>query len=138
MWCDYDRLWYGFPDHGPGLKIADDNPNVEVDPTAVDRVDRPRRSRRASAPTCASGSRRVDLELVESGTCLYALTPDHDFVLGTLPGAPVSVAVGLGHSFKFAPVIGRLLADLATTGRPRHSIERFRPDRFAVGAATGR
>lgn len=137
VWCDYDRLWYGFPDHGPGLKIADDNPNVEVDPRAVDRstdVDEQARLGaylRERFPT-------VDLELVESGTCLYALTPDHDFVLGTLPGAPVSVAVGLGHSFKFAPVIGRLLADLATTGRPRHSIERFRPDRFAVGAATGR
>ena len=137
VWCDYDLLWYGFPDHGPGLKIADDNPNVEVDPTAVDRSTDLEEQARLGA-YLRERFPSVDLELVESGTCLYALTPDHDFVLGTLPGAPVSLAVGLGHSFKFAPVIGRLLADLATTGRPRHSIERFRPDRFAVGATTGR
>jgi sarcosine oxidase len=137
VWCDYDRLWYGFPDHGPGLKIADDNPNVEVDPDAVDRtIDLEEEA--ALGAYLRDRFPAVELDLVESGTCLYALTPDHDFVLGTLPGTGVSVAVGLGHAFKFAPVIGRLLADLATTGRPRHSIERFRPDRFAVGAATGR
>ena len=134
VWCDYDRLWYGFPDHGPGLKIADDNPAGEVDPTAVDRRLDPEEERVLGA-YLRQRFPAVDLSLVESGTCLYALTPDHDFVLGRLPGAAVSVAVGLGHAFKFAPVIGRILADLATTGRSRHPIDRFRPDRFAVGAA---
>jgi len=134
VWCDYDRLWYGFPDHGPGLKIADDNPAGEVDPTAVDRsLDRD--EERVLSAYLRERFPTVDLSLVESGTCLYALTPDHDFVLGRLPDAAVSVVVGLGHAFKFAPVIGRILADLATTGRSRHPIDRFRPDRFAVGEA---
>jgi sarcosine oxidase len=134
VWCDYDRLWYGFPDHGPGLKIADDNPAREVDPDAVDRRLDPAEARTLGA-YLADRFPTVDLALVESGTCLYALTPDHDFLLGLLPGAPVSVAVGLGHAFKFAPVIGRILADLATTGASRHPIDRFRLDRFAVGTA---
>ena len=47
-------------------------------------------------------------------TCLYALTPDRDFIIDRLPGHPnVSVAVGGGHGFKFASVIGRILGELA-------------------------
>ena len=50
-------------------------------------------------------------------TCLYMIPPDQDFVLGTVPGSPrVSVAVGAGHAFKFASLLGRILADIATTG----------------------
>jgi sarcosine oxidase len=50
-------------------------------------------------------------------TCLYARTPDRDFVIDTLPGhANVSVAVGDGHAFKFASLIGRLLSDGAVEG----------------------
>ena len=43
---------------------------------------------------------------------------------------PISLAVGLEHGFKFAPVIGRILADLATTGISRYPINHFRVDRF--------
>jgi sarcosine oxidase len=44
-------------------------------------------------------------------TCLYTLPPDRDFVIDTLPQHPnVSVAIGAGHAFKFAGIIGRILA----------------------------
>jgi sarcosine oxidase len=36
-----------------------------------------------------------------------------------------------GHGFKFAPVVGEILADLATEGETSHDISRFRLDRFA-------
>ncbi len=50
-------------------------------------------------------------------TCLYARTPDRDFVIDALPGLPnVSVAVGDGHAFKFASLIGRILSDGAIEG----------------------
>jgi len=130
VWCDYETSLYGFPDHGPGLKIADDNPGREVDPDAVDRsIDRAE-ARRLSA---YMGARfpTVGLEAIEAGTCLYTLSPDDDFLLGSVPGAPISMAIGLGHAFKFAPIIGRILADLATTGISRHRIDGFRVDRFA-------
>ncbi|HSK57502.1 MAG TPA: N-methyl-L-tryptophan oxidase [Actinomycetospora sp.] len=66
-------------------------------------------------------------------TCLYTLPPDHHFVLGTVRDAPrVSVAVGAGHAFKFASLIGRILAELATTGRTRHPIDTFALDRPAL------
>jgi sarcosine oxidase len=50
-------------------------------------------------------------------TCLYARTRDRDFVIDALPGQPnVSVAVGDGHAFKFASLIGRILSDGAVEG----------------------
>jgi sarcosine oxidase len=65
--------------------------------------------------------------------CLYTLTPDGDFVLGRHPRHDaVSVAAGFsGHGFKFVPVIGEILADLAQHGATDHPIDMFAPDRFA-------
>lgn len=129
VWCDYEASLYGFPDHGPGLKIADDNPGHEVDPVAVDRSLDRAEARRLST-YMAERFPTVVLEELEAGTCLYTLSPDDDFLLGPVPGAPISLAVGLEHGFKFAPVIGRILADLATTGISRYPINHFRVDRF--------
>jgi sarcosine oxidase len=50
-------------------------------------------------------------------TCIYTLTPERDFVLDRLPDHPgVSLALGAGHGFKFASVVGRILAELAIDG----------------------
>ncbi len=131
VWADYDRMFYGFPDHGPGLKIGDDKPGPEVDPSAVERTIDPTEQARLTT-YLAERFPTSTLDLVETGTCLYALLPDEDFVLGPVPGAAATVVVGLNHAFKFAPVIGRILADLATTGRTNHPIERFAVNRFAA------
>jgi sarcosine oxidase len=70
---------------------------------------------------------------VRSKTCLYTLTPDRDFVLGPIPGhEAVLVGLGAAHGFKFAPTIGRLLADLAVDGRTDADVAPFRPDRAAL------
>jgi sarcosine oxidase len=60
------------------------------------------------------------------------MTPDGDFLIDRLPGAPHVVVASpcSGHGFKFAPVIGEVLADLALTGDTRHDISRFRMTRF--------
>lgn len=52
-------------------------------------------------------------------TCLYTMTPDAHFVVDRHPRwAQVALACGFsGHGFKFAPVIGEALADLALDGR---------------------
>ena len=74
----------------------------------------------------------LDGELVHATTCLYTMTPDQHFVIGEYPGHPqVKIAAGFsGHGFKFCPVVGELLADLATTGRTRYDIGLFDPNRF--------
>jgi sarcosine oxidase len=66
-------------------------------------------------------------------TCFYTTTPDEDFVLGRL--GPVVVASPCsGHGFKFAPMFGEVLADLATDAEPRIDLSMFRPDREALRA----
>ncbi len=60
--------------------------------------------------------------------CMYTLTPDRHFVLDFHPGnANVVVAAGFsGHGFKFASVVGEVLADLVEQGQTHHPIGRFR------------
>lgn len=65
-------------------------------------------------------------------TCIYTLTPDRHFVIDTHPGYPqVAFAAGFsGHGFKFASVVGEILADLVEHGKTRHDIRLFRASRF--------
>lgn len=61
------------------------------------------------------------------------MPPDRNFVIDTLPEHPqIAVAIGAGHAFKFASLIGRILSELATEGRSRSPIEAFRIDRPAL------
>ena len=64
-------------------------------------------------------------------TCMYTNSVDEHFVIGRHPGHErVTVACGFsGHGFKFVPVVGEILADLATTGATRHPIALFDPTR---------
>jgi sarcosine oxidase len=66
-------------------------------------------------------------------SCMFTNTPDHHFVIDTHPSYPqVSFTSPCsGHGFKFASVIGEIMADLAERGETRHNIEFFRLDRFA-------
>jgi sarcosine oxidase len=74
----------------------------------------------------------LDGEVLRAKTCLYTMTPDENFVIGAHPRvAHCTVACGFsGHGFKFAGVVGEVLADLATVGATRHPIAIFDPARF--------
>ena len=71
---------------------------------------------------------------VHTATCMYSNTPDEHFVI-TRPQDydNVTVACGFsGHGFKFVPVVGEVLADLATTGATAHPIGLFDPRRLVT------
>jgi sarcosine oxidase len=72
--------------------------------------------------------------ILKAKTCLYTMTPDEHFTIGLHPHFPsVSIACGFsGHGFKFAPVVGEILAQLATAGKSTHPIEIFSPVRFVM------
>jgi len=74
-------------------------------------------------------------------TCMFTNTPDHHFVIDLHPDYPqVSIASPCsGHGFKFASVVGEIMADLAEKGFTRHDISLFRLDRLRHQArpATG-
>ncbi|ADJ15423.1 N-methyl-L-tryptophan oxidase [Halalkalicoccus jeotgali] len=65
-------------------------------------------------------------------TCLFTNTPDGHFVIDRHPECPqVVLAAGFtGHGYKFASVIGEVLADLASEGRTDYPIDLFSLDRF--------
>jgi monomeric sarcosine oxidase len=59
-------------------------------------------------------------------TCQYSLTPEHYFVLSPLEKyKDIIVGLGSGHAFKFAPALGRVLAELAIDGRTKEDISSF-------------
>jgi glycine/D-amino acid oxidase-like deaminating enzyme len=70
--------------------------------------------------------------------CDYDLVADDDFVLGAVPGlANVFVGVGWrGTGYKFAPWVGRVLAELALQDGTVYDIGRFDPARFQEGRTT--
>jgi sarcosine oxidase len=112
---------YGLDTPGLGVKVAEhhtglathpDRRSFDVDPEGRDRVV-------AYVEDWFPG---LDPEAPIAETCLYTTTPTEDFVVDR--AGPLVVAAGFsGHGFKFTPLIGRLLADLAL-GRP--GPERFR------------
>ncbi|MEA2294635.1 MAG: hypothetical protein QOE86_2274 [Solirubrobacteraceae bacterium] len=64
--------------------------------------------------------------------CDYDLVADDDFVLGRVPG-PANTFVGVGWrgtGYKFAPWVGRVLAELALQDGTVYDITRFDPGRF--------
>lgn len=129
IWMD-DPSFYGFPLFGePAVKVTQDAGGKSVDPDTrgfepdPDITERVRAFLQRHLPGALG-------ELYRVKTCLYTLTPDRDFVIDTLAEYPnVHVAIGAGHAFKFASVIGRILSELALSGRTQSAIEGFALDR---------
>jgi sarcosine oxidase len=84
------------------------------------------------------GAQTIDVaEASGVDTCFYDLVGDDDFILGPVPGAEgVFTGVGWrGTGYKFAPWVGRVLAQLAVQQGTVYDISRFTPGRFAAGQA---
>jgi glycine/D-amino acid oxidase-like deaminating enzyme len=105
--------WYGFPALADGtLKVANHGPGRRVHPEAPREVspdDEPRFRAflRDTFPSLA------DAPLIGTRLCLYCDTFDGNFWVDHHPQRPgLFVAAGdSGHAFKFAPVLGNLIAD---------------------------
>lgn len=129
--------YYGFPVHAvPGFKFGRHHHlNEAVDAESFDRAPHPRDEQvlRDFARRYFPDGNGATMALK---TCLYTNTADEHFVIDRHPGhAEVLVASPCsGHGYKFCPVIGEILADLATVGQTRHDIDLFRLDRPALAA----
>ena len=127
----------GFPIYGhAGVKMMVDRIGPEVEPDDPERtIDEPRLDRlRAYVAGVLPG---LGNHIVEAVSCRYTMTPDEDFVIGQHPAHAQFVIASpcSGHGFKFAPVIGRIVTDLAVRGTTAHDISRFRLDRPALQKA---
>jgi sarcosine oxidase len=103
-----------------------DPPDVRTSRTAIDSV-------AAFVEQCLPGLAGAEVSDVEDvDQCHYDLVADDDFVLGAIPGvAGAFVGVGWrGTGYKFAPWVGRVLAQLALQGATVYDVARFDPGRF--------
>lgn len=128
-----NAAWYGFPDVGDGLKLALHHHGQHVDPQTVERIvaageEDDVREILAQYMPDANGP------LVGAAVCMYTNAPDEHFILGRHPNhASVVIASPCsGHGFKFASIIGEILADLALGKEPEFDIALFNPGRFGL------
>lgn len=130
---DMGGLFYGFPStDGRSLKIAEHTGGRPADPDALDRTlhpeDEDRVVRFIDRHVVGLSSR-----LARHSVCMYTMSPDQHFIIDRHPADDaVAFAAGFsGHGFKFAPVIGSALADLATGREPPTAMSFLRLDRFS-------
>lgn len=127
-------VFYGFPQFDDrGVKVARHSGGETVaDASTVDRA--------LDAADCDAVAEFVEAHLVglarrprDHATCMYTMSPDEHFVVDLLPGEPrVAFVAGLsGHGYKFAPVLGEILADLVDAGETKHPVGFLGLDRFA-------
>lgn len=132
------RQFWGFPAlAGPeaGVKVAFFGGDEPCTPWTIDRTVRPaeveimRGYLRPRIPTLPGTLRHAS-------TCMYTHAPDDHFIVATHPRHPqVTVGCGFsGHGFKFVPVVGEILADLAIDGSSRHPTDLFDPQRLLAPA----
>ncbi len=130
IWMD-DPCFYGIPVYGEerGVKAAQDVAGCETTPATRSFEPDPATLARVGAFVQRTLPRAYGPALY-SKTCLYTLTPDRDFVIDTLPAYPqIALALGAGHAYKFAGIIGRILSELAIDGSTAYDVGPFAVDR---------
>jgi sarcosine oxidase len=111
--------FYGFPHlEWPGVKVARHHSRDYCDPMSVDREVNAEDERRLRA-VIADRLPALNGPVLTSMICLYENSPDEHFLIDHLPDRPNVIFGGgfSGHGFKFASVVGEILADLVTEGR---------------------
>lgn len=131
-----DGFCYGFPAlDGRGVKIAEHTGGRVVnDPLTVDHSLDP--AEQTTIETWIdSHLPAVSRRRTDHAVCLYTMSPDGHFLVGLHPEYPqVAIAAGFsGHGYKFASVVGEILADLAIEGQTQHPIGFLSPQRFLTG-----
>jgi sarcosine oxidase len=130
-------ILYGFPDYGNlGVKVAEHHAGSPTEAATRGFVPDPVKLKRALARAQKLIPDLTD-EITKAATCLYSNTPDRHFIVDTLPKHKnVVIACGFsGHGFKFLPVIGNIVRDLAVHGSTTRRIGMFVLDRFANAPA---
>ncbi len=134
---DPPRLFYGFPDHGEGLKVAIHH---EGEVTTAETVER-----EVSAAEVEAAHALTERLMpgaagawLRSAVCMYTNTPDGHFLLDrheeherVIVASPCS-----GHGFKFMVALGAAVADLVTGAEPAFDIAPFRLARLAEPGGT--
>ncbi len=132
--CHGAEVPYGLPVPGsPLYKIGFDHSGPPADPGSQEQGPDPVLSARLSGL-----ARRYlpgfDPELARAERCVYDNSPDEDFIVDRV-GRIVIGSGTSGHGFKFGPLLGEWLADLATGQDADPAARRFSLGRFRAAGA---
>ena len=120
--------YYGFPLSPEGVvKIANHGPGREISPESPQRAVTPKEEQNLREFLSATFPALADAPIVYSRVCMYCDTNDGHFWIAPDPERPgLIVATGdSGHGFKFAPVLGEIIAD-AVEGKANPLLQKFR------------
>jgi sarcosine oxidase len=130
--------FYGFPVHGvPGFKFGKYHHFEETGHPDTLLLDANEPQPRDEAMLREFASRYFPAGTGPTMTlaaCMFTNTPDGHFIIDQHPQLPQVFYASpcSGHGYKFASVIGEIMADLGERGETRWDISLFRADRFGV------
>ena len=126
VFSDLASGFYAIPTVKDGrIKVANHHPGRVGHPDGDDRKvssefkTQAREFLSAHLPELAKS--KIEWEYV----CFYSGTADRDFILDRMPDGLIVGAGFSGHGFKFGPLIGRLLAQMALGIQPEFDLTRF-------------
>jgi glycine/D-amino acid oxidase-like deaminating enzyme len=120
--------YYGFPINRDGLvKIANHGMGREMSPESPERAVTPEDEKDLRKFLATTFPALADAPIVYSRICMYCDTHDGHFWIARDPGRKglVIAAGDCGHGFKFAPVLGEIIADAAEQ-KPNPILQKFR------------
>jgi sarcosine oxidase len=140
MWYEFgptsQQLFYGFPpDEVPGsIKVSlDSTTHIFTDPSQCTYQPDPQTLASMGA-FLQQRFNGVNPTPSNAQTCLYTMSTDAEMILDNLSGYH-NIAIftgGSGRGFKFTPLFGRILVDLAMTGKTYYDISPFSMTRLGI------
>ncbi len=132
IWAyDADRVLYGFPDAGDGVKAGlHHGGELARHPDGIDRAVHPKdiqplteRLARLLPDACGN--------IARSSTCFYTNTPDERFIIDVHPeqDSVVLASACSGHGFKMSNAVGENVARLAAGEKPSVDLRPYRLSR---------
>jgi glycine/D-amino acid oxidase-like deaminating enzyme len=123
--------WYFRPDFGASIYMWTHGRTELVEPDTYRRSADESRKVGAVDILDRFAPKLADAAVAGDFAGVYANTPDQGFIIVQVGPEGTYALVGAGHAFKYAPVIGRLAADLVLDGESeRFDLELFSVDRF--------
>jgi glycine/D-amino acid oxidase-like deaminating enzyme len=120
--------YYGFPLNRDGIvKIANHGPGREMSPESPERAVTPEDEQQLRTFLSWAFPALVQAPIVYTRVCMYCETHDGNFWIARDPGREglVIAAGDCGHGFKFAPVLGEIIADVVEQ-KPNPISKKFR------------
>jgi len=144
LWYEFgptpQQLFYGFPpsEYPDAIKVSlDSTNNIYTDPSQCTYQPDPN-ILSSIGNFLQQRFNGVQATPQNPSTCLYTMSHDGEMILDLVPGSPNAAIFtgGSGRAFKFTPLFGRILVDLATTGKTYYDIDPFSINRPGIIVGT--